>query len=528
MTSIDTGTDEGVHPTNTIEVLMPAKVTLTVSTGPLQGQRFEFAERAVCTLGRHPETHPRLPDDADHATVSRRHCLLDINPPDIRVRDYGSRNGTFVNGENIGQRAEGMSAKEGAQLQFTDRDLKQGDQLKVGNTVFEIEVFVPPSCTECSAEIADDQRAASQFAPGQFRCEICRSRQEGTKVESQPPKSKSVCKKCGRDIASEIGANRAGDYVCQVCQRDPEGLLKNLLALAKAKPFEFPQIQGYRFLKLLGKGGMGAVCLAQHEQTGQSVALKIMLPKVAANPKAKTSFLREIACTKSLRHPHVVTLHDSGCSEGTFFCTLEFCDGGSVDQLMKQHGGTLSIDDALAITIQALQGLEYAHSAPVTVTLPDGSEKSATGVVHRDLKPHNLFLSGSSNSRVVKVADFGLAKAFDLAGLSGLTMTGGIGGTLGFMPRQQIVNFKYSNAEVDVWAMAASLYYMLTGECPRDFPPTRASTEVVLNTDAIPIRQRKPSIPPKLAKVIDEALVDRPRINIKTASDFRRALEDAV
>lgn len=274
---------------------------------------------------------------------------------------------------------------------------------------------------------------------------------------------------------------------------------------------------------------MGAVCLAEHEQTGQSVALKIMLPKVTANPKAKTLFLREIACTKSLRHPHVVTLYDSGCSEGTFFCTLDYCDGGSVDQLMKQHGGTLAIDDALAITIQALQGLEYAHNVPVTVTLPDGTEKSAVGVVHRDLKPHNLFLSGSGNSRVVKVGDFGLAKAFDLAGLSGLTMTkGGLGGTLGFMPRQQIVNFKYSNAEVDVWAMAASLYYMLTGQCPRDFPPTRAGTEVVQNTDAIPIRQRLPGIPDKLANVIDEALVDKPRINIKTTDELRRALEDVV
>ena len=76
--------------------------------------------------------------------------------------------------------------------------------------------------------------------------------------------------------------------------------------------------------------------------------------------------------------------------------------------------------------------------------------------------------------------------------------------------------------------MAASLYYMLTDQYPRDFPATRAATEVILNTDAIPIRQRKSSIPPKLAKVIDEALVDRPRINIKTASELRRALEDAV
>ncbi|MBV9125107.1 MAG: FHA domain-containing protein, partial [Planctomycetes bacterium] len=83
---------------------MPAKVILQVTKGKLQGQEFVFDERTTCILGRADDCNPRLPNDIHHAAISRHHCLLDINPPDIRVRDFGSRNGTFVNGSKIGQR----------------------------------------------------------------------------------------------------------------------------------------------------------------------------------------------------------------------------------------------------------------------------------------------------------------------------------------------------------------------------------------------------------------------------------------
>jgi len=325
--------------------------------------------------------------------------------------------------------------------------------------------------------------------------------------------------------------DRQGVYFCQSCRTDPIEMIKLLLALANKGDQGLVAIQGYTLLKELGRGGMGAVYLARHGRTGEQVALKVMLPKVAAEERAKAMFLRETENTKALHHPNVVNLRDSGCSNGTFFFTLEFCDGGSVDKLMKDRGGRLSVDEAMPIIFQTLDGLEYAHSAEIPqVKLKDGSYGRGRGLVHRDLKPANIFLCGTGSSRVAKVADFGLAKAFDQAGLSALTATGNAAGTPYYMPRQQVMNFKYAKPDVDVWAMAASLYNMLVGlgTYPRDFQKGKEVWQTVLQTNAVPISSRGVSIPPRLAKVIDEALVDKPDIRFKSAAEFKRALEGAL
>jgi len=192
---------------------------------------------------------------------------------------------------------------------------------------------------------------------------------------------------------------------------------------------------------------------------------------------------------------------------------------------MARHGGRLSVEEAGPIILQTLDGLEYAHNVSVKVTLRDGSVKDAVGLVHRDLSPQNIFVSGSGPSRVAKVADFGLAKAFDTAGLSGHTRTGVAAGKPWFMPRQQVVNFKYAKPDVDVWAAAACLYNMLTGQFPRNFKRGRDVWHTVLATDPVPIRRRDRSIPKRLAEVIDHALIDKPEIPIKTAAELKRALE---
>jgi serine/threonine protein kinase len=207
---------------------------------------------------------------------------------------------------------------------------------------------------------------------------------------------------------------------------------------------------------------------------------------------------------------------------------MEFCNGGSLDQLVERDG-VWPANEALKITFDVLSGLQYAHTAEIPNTmLAGGGIGRGTGLIHRDLKPQNILLVNTEGGRTAKVGDFGLAKAFDLAGLSGFTQTGDTAGTPEFMPRQQVINFKYAKPEVDVWAAAASLYYMLTGYTPRDFPTGGGDRWYrVWRTDPVPILERGVPVPSRLAEVIDEALVDRPEISFKSVTEFQNALEQA-
>lgn len=307
-----------------------------------------------------------------------------------------------------------------------------------------------------------------------------------------------------------------------VVDLSPEGgLAPTLRGENPSSPLAIP---GYAILRELGRGGMGIVYLAKQRTTGRLVAIKTLLPAAAASERDTRMFLREIEVSRTLRHPNVATLIDHGHHDGTLFLVMEYCDGGNLDDLLQARGGFLPVNEALAIIFQVLDGLEFAHHARVEVTLQDGSRLSSTGVVHRDLKPGNIFLHGRDADRVAKIADFGLAKAFNAAGMSGHTVLGDTMGTPGFMPRQQVLDFLYAKPELDVWAAAATLYKLLTNTAPRFIGGFADALVAILTTPCTPIRQRNPAIPAPLAAVIDRALNDRPTIAVKSAAEFRQAL----
>lgn len=522
---------------------MPARVTLQVRKGNLAGQEFVFDERTTCIIGRSLDCTLVIPTDEDHRTISRHHCLLDINPPDVRVRDFGSLNGTYVNGHKIGQRAKHQGPEEAAAIPFPEHDLKNGDNIRLGTTSIRVGVQVPATCAECGAEIPEDHKSAAANRPCDIQCDDCRdkARQLATaqKAKLATPRAQPVrktlaeeprlCVECGRDVSAEAPHNRTGNYVCVSCRANPTELIGRLLHQANQNDKNLAVIEGYEIVRELGQGGMGAVYLARSPRLRQEVALKVMLPQVAANVSATEKFLREIDNTKVLQHPHVVRLYDSGCSHGTFFFTLEYCTKGSVDKLMQDRGGTLPVEEAVTIMCQVLEGLEYAHKVTVPrVQLENGKVGTGHGLVHRDLKPQNIFLTASGSATVAKVGDYGLAKAFDLAGLSGHTCTGTAAGTPYFMPRQQVLQFRFAEPEVDVWAAAASLYCMLTGCVPREFVQGRDVWQTVLQSKPVPIRRRTSAVPARLAAVIDEALIDNPDIRIKSAGQLKGMLKGAL
>lgn len=447
---------------------MPGKVTLRVTAGPLNGRSFEFDAHDTFLFGRSPECHAELAES--DTTASRHHFLLEVNPPEARLRDLGSLNGTHVNGVRYGGRKRHQAAEQALPTGQAEIDLQDGDHIRVGHTEFRVSVDAPATCCECGCPIPPADRFASAWVAGTFLCSACRAKGVGF---AAPARSAPA-------PAPDVRAPAGGA----------------------------PEVDGYDLLRPLAKGGMGVVYLARRRADGTAVALKILLPRTLVDPAAREIFQREIDVTRSLRHPNIVELLDHGAAGESFYFAMEYCSGGSVRAVLKARTRPFPVEDAVPLAQQALAGLAHAH---------------AQGVVHRDLKPENLLLGG--NEGQVKIADFGLAKSFEQAGWSGLTATGAVAGTLFFMPREQLTNFRVVKPVSDVWSMGATLYFLLTRQYARDFRPGQDPLPVILGGGVVPIRARDPRIPEAVARVIDRALADDPEARYPTAAEFRDDLE---
>ena len=422
---------------------MTSKIILKIIQGELKGKQFIFDSRDTCVIGRDPSCNIQIPNDQAHSFISRRHCFLDINPPEIRICDAGSRNGTLVNGKCIGKRRQNQTPSEGAKLNLLEYPLRHGDLIALGNTVFKV-----------SIETTED-------IPSTFIIE-----KELSKI---PPQIK---------LKTDGHLGELNDYIK---------------------------------VQKLGEGGFGSVYLARTPETDELVAIKTLFPQVALQPYMKERFLREARNTKILNHPNLVQFKDYGFDHNMFYFVMEYCERGSVTDLIEVRKGKLIIKEATNIILQILDGLHHAHTEH--------------RLVHRDIKPSNIFLTVDKARLVAKLGDYGLTKSFDLAGLSGLTRTGAKMGTPNFMPRQQVLDFKYAQPDVDVWAVAASLYYMLTLQYPRDLNDIEQHPMfAILETQPVPIRERDASIPQALAELIDLALKDDSKLHFKTALAFKNAL----
>ncbi len=467
-----------------------AEITLTIIKGNLLGKHYTFKDRTTCVIGRAKDCGLKLPNNKHHRNISRYHCHLNINPPHISIRDMGSKHGTYVNGSNIQQPESAQTTEE--------TNLVTGDEIDLGDTAFRVTIK-DHNAIFTTGEFATYQQPTPQLTE---TSQTARTITISPQIIASPP------------------TPTAPSWFFQKIQ--------NLLQRAMGGDKKLKSIKHYTIEKKLGEGGFAAVYLATHQRTKRQVALKVMRPAIAAKQWAIDRFQREIETTKALKHPHIVQLQEHGYADGTFFFTMEYCDGGTIGDLVHRRGGKLPVDEALSFIFLLLDALTYAHNATIPhVQQQDGTIGEGKGLVHRDIKPQNIYLKIEGTTSKVKLGDYGLSKAFDLAGLSGLSMSGVPGGTYQFMPRQQFLDFKYAKPEVDVWAAAATLYYLLTGNSPRNFLGIDPLQEA-LNNEPVPIRQRDASIPQQLAQVIDLALVEQPEIHFKTAAEFKQQLENAV
>jgi len=204
----------------------------------------------------------------------------------------------------------------------------------------------------------------------------------------------------------------------------------------------------YTLRRVLGRGGMATVYLAYDGKHRREVALKVLLPGLAAFLGVER-FLKEIHIAAGLTHPHILALHDSGEALGFLYYVMPHLDGGSLRQRLQ--GRPLRVDDALAIAAPVADALSYAHRM---------------GVFHRDIKPENVLFSQGH----AIVADFGIAKAISTAGGANLTRTGFPLGTPGYMSPEQAAGLTDLDARTDVYSLAVVVYEMLVGEIPGRWP----------------------------------------------------------
>jgi serine/threonine protein kinase len=200
----------------------------------------------------------------------------------------------------------------------------------------------------------------------------------------------------------------------------------------------------YELGEMLGRGGMGAVYRARDITLDEVVALKIMRPEFAENPKMAERFLSEIKLARRVRHRNVCVIHDYGRAEGTLYISMELIEGVDLKKHIQRHGG-LSAEQAFDMALQVADGLHAVHE---------------TGVVHRDLKPSNVVFGTDGIARLM---DFGIAKR--QSGSQGITATGDIVGTPEYMSPEQAQG-RALDARSDVYALGVLVYELFSGELP--------------------------------------------------------------
>ena len=240
----------------------------------------------------------------------------------------------------------------------------------------------------------------------------------------------------------------------------------------------------YTLERELGRGGMAVVYLVRDLKHDRPVALKVLLPELAASLGAER-FQREIRLAARLQHPHILAVHDSGEISGRLWFTMPYVDGESLRDRLRREG-RLPVDEALRITRDAAEALQYAHEQ---------------GVIHRDVKPENLLLTRDGNTLV---ADFGIARAAD--GDENITKGGATMGTPAYMSPEQADGAMAVDARTDIYSLAVVLYEMLAGAPP--YPGTTAMSVIAkwLSGPVPSARTARPEVPEEVDRALRRAL----------------------
>lgn len=277
--------------------------------------------------------------------------------------------------------------------------------------------------------------------------------------------------------------------------------------VSDALPPELARHERYRIVRLLGVGGMGAVYEAEHLVLHRPVALKVIKPAYTANSAALERFRREVRAAARLSHPNIVATHDAEDAGDTHFLVMEYVEGIDLGRLVQERG-PLPVDRACDYVRQAALGLQYAFEQ---------------GMVHRDLKPHNLMRTPDDR---VKILDFGLARfASEAAEAAGLTSTGIVLGTADYIAPEQADNAHQADIRSDIYSLGCTLYHLLAGQPP--FPTGTPLQKVMAhaNKKPQPLTELRDDLPEELMPVLERMIAKNPKDRYQTPAEVALALE---
>jgi serine/threonine-protein kinase len=257
----------------------------------------------------------------------------------------------------------------------------------------------------------------------------------------------------------------------------------------------------------IGRGGMATVYLAEDLKHRRKVAIKVLRPGLAVT-LAADRFLNEIQIAAGLNHPHILSLIDSGEADGLPYYVMPYVEGESLRDRLDREG-ELPVEESVRIAVEVADGLHHAHER---------------GVVHRDIKPGNVLLSGKH----AVVADFGIARAVTAAQEGRMTGTGlGVGTPLYASP-EQATAAETLDGRTDVYSLGCVLYEMLTGDVPLTAATPQAVQARRLVETPAPIHPQRETVPPLLDQVVAKALARRPADRWESAEAFGQALKAAT
>jgi hypothetical protein len=274
---------------------------------------------------------------------------------------------------------------------------------------------------------------------------------------------------------------------------------------------EFEQFGAYKIEGLLGRGGMGEVYRAFDTEHDRVVALKVLSEHLAADAGYRERFRREAHLAARLNEPHIVPIHRYGEIEGRLFLDMRLVPGRDVAEVLA-HDGPFSPARAVSVISQAARALDSAH---------------ADGLVHRDVKPSNILLTGEGDDEFVYLVDFGIARSTTDAAGPALTQTGAALGSFDYMAPERFLE-KPADKRVDVYALACVLFEVLTGRRPFTGDGLAVLMYAHLNTDPPTATSVRPDLPPGLDAVILKGLAKDPEARYGSAGEFATAAREAL